>query len=489
MASRSDTPDRPDTPRTRGDDDAPHVSPATPAEDARTVLLNEISWAAVLAGVVVALVAQLLLNMLGLGIGVATLDPGTGDNPSASALSIGAGVWWTLSGIVASLAGGYAAGRLSGRPKEATAAWHGLTAWAFTTLVIFYLLSSTVGGVLGGVYNTVSGALGGLGRTAATTVSAAAPALSQMADPMSAIETSLRDASGGNDPAALRDAAATAVRAALTGDQAQAQEARERAAQAVARAQNVPIEEAREQVAGYEQRYRQTVEEAAAAKLLSAREVLYSVNIHLLDVWHLTEDRLDAPPPAALAAGTPLNLMATGRTLERLAEQHPERVAELQGEAGRGDPAAGAGGHRRGATASARTPCCRSSRSSGTCGRAGPRRTTPSGRTSRCWPGSGRRTTRTSRPGCRRPACGGRCSRRSTGRSRPTTGPRWSTGRARTARRSTPSPACPPRPTRPRRSSTSSTRCTSRSPRTRPRRWPSCTRASRPTRCTTTGWP
>ena len=36
--------------------------------------------------------------------------------------------------------------------KEATAAWHGLTAWAFTT---FYLLSSTVGGVLGGVYNAV----------------------------------------------------------------------------------------------------------------------------------------------------------------------------------------------------------------------------------------------------------------------------------------------------------------------------------------------
>jgi hypothetical protein len=252
----------PDTPRNRGDDDAPHLSPTTPAEDARTVLLNEISWGAVLAGVVVALVTQLLLNMLGLGIGIATLDPGTGDNPSASTLSIGAGIWWTLSGIIAALAGGYAAGRLSGRPKEATAAWHGLTAWALATLVIFYLLSSAVGGVLGGVYNTVSGALGGLGRTAATTVSAAAPALSQVADPFSAIESSVRDASGGTDPAALRDAAVTAVRAAVTGDQAQAQDARERAAQAVAKAQNIPIEEARTRVASYEQQYRQTVDEA-----------------------------------------------------------------------------------------------------------------------------------------------------------------------------------------------------------------------------------
>ncbi|HVI37237.1 MAG TPA: hypothetical protein VM684_13485 [Gaiellales bacterium] len=262
MASHPDTADQPDTPRNRGDDDAPHLSPATPAEDQRTILLNEIAWGAVLAGVVVALVTQLLLNMLGLGIGIATLDPGTGDNPSASSLSIGAGIWWTLSGILASLAGGYAAGRLSGRPKEATAAWHGLTAWAFTTLVIFYLLSSTVGGVLGGIYNTVSGALGGLGSTAAATAGAAAPALSQVADPMAAIETSVRDASGGNDPAALRDAAVTAMRAALTGDQAQAQDARERAAQALAKAQNIPIEQARTQVTGYEQQYRQTVERA-----------------------------------------------------------------------------------------------------------------------------------------------------------------------------------------------------------------------------------
>src|SRR4051812_5376107 len=116
--------------------------------------------------------------------------------------------------------------------------------------------------MLGGVYNTVSGALGGLGRSAATTVQAAAPGLAQVSDPFSAIEQSVRQASGGNDPAALRDAAVTAVRAALTGNQAQAQDARERAAQALAKAQNVSIEEARNQVAGYEQQYRQTVDQA-----------------------------------------------------------------------------------------------------------------------------------------------------------------------------------------------------------------------------------
>jgi hypothetical protein len=68
----------------------------------------------------------------------------------------------------------------------------------------------------------------------------------------------------------------------------------------------------------------------AAAKLLTAREVLYSVNIHLLDIWQLSEALLDVPPPAALAAGTPLNVMTTGRTLERLVEQYPDRAAELR---------------------------------------------------------------------------------------------------------------------------------------------------------------
>jgi hypothetical protein len=249
----------PDTPRSRGDYDAPHISPSTPAEDARTILLNRVSWSAVLAGVVVALVTQLILNLLGIGIGASTLDPtaGAAENPTATGFSIGAGIWWAVSGILASLAGGYAAGRLAGRPKESTAAWHGLTAWAFTTLLIFYLLTSTVGGIIGGAYRTVANAAGNIATTAG---SATQTAVTQAADPFASIERGVRDATGGNDPAALRDTAVAAVRAAITGDQNQAQQARDRAAQALAQAQNIPIEQARTQVQQYEQQYRQAVE-------------------------------------------------------------------------------------------------------------------------------------------------------------------------------------------------------------------------------------
>lgn len=258
------------TPRTRGDKDAPHTSLVTPAEDVRTIMLNDVSWGAVLAGVVAALAVQLVLNLLGIGIGAATLDPMTGDNPAASSFSIGAAVWWVVSGIVASFLGGLVAGRLSGRPKESTAGWHGLVAWAAATLVIFYLLTSAVGGLLGGAFNAVTSVAGGLGRTAATAAQTAAPALAKATDPFGGIERQIRDATGGNDPAALRDAAVSATRALITGDQAKADEAREKAAQALATAQNIPIEEARSRVGQYEAQYRQAADEAKRQAAVAA---------------------------------------------------------------------------------------------------------------------------------------------------------------------------------------------------------------------------
>jgi hypothetical protein len=255
----------------RHSDRQPAQATSTPPEDdVRSIALNRISWGAVAAGVVVALVVQLLLNLLGLGIGVATLDPGTGDTPSAGALSTAAAIWYLLAGIIAAYAGGYMAGRLSGGPLGSTSALHGLTAWAATTLVMFYLLTTAVGGIIGGVFSGVSGALSGVGRSALSAAQVAAPGLATATDPFSAIEQQVREASG-SDPAELRNAAVTALRAALTGDEARAQEARERAAQALARAQNISAEEAQKKIADYEQQYRQTVEEAKQQAVQAAQ--------------------------------------------------------------------------------------------------------------------------------------------------------------------------------------------------------------------------
>jgi hypothetical protein len=273
---------QPETPRSRGDRDAPYATAVTPEEDMRTILINRISWGAVLAGVVIALVTQLILNLLGLGIGASTFDPAAGTGPSAATFSVGAGLWWIISGILAALAGGYAAGRLAGQPKEASGGWHGLTAWALATLIIFALLTTTAGAIAGGALRFLGGLAGGaaqtLGTTAQTAVQAVAPGITQAADPIAGIERAVRDASGGNDPAALRDAAVSAVRAAMTADPGQAQDARDRAAQALAKAQGVPVDEARAQIGRYEQQYRQAVDQAKQQAAAAAQTATTAVS-------------------------------------------------------------------------------------------------------------------------------------------------------------------------------------------------------------------
>jgi hypothetical protein len=102
--------------------------------------------------------------------------------------------------------------------------------------------------------------MSGMGRTVGAVAQSAAPGVATAADPFAQIEQQIR--AQGNDPAALRDGAVAAVRALVTGDQAQAAQARERAADALARSQNIPIDEARSRVTQIEAQYRQTAERA-----------------------------------------------------------------------------------------------------------------------------------------------------------------------------------------------------------------------------------
>jgi hypothetical protein len=229
----------------------PHDRP-TAGEDAHTILVNRVSWGAIFAGVVVALVVHVLLTMLGVGIGVATLDPGAGDNPAASTFSVVTGLWYVLSGIIAAFAGGYIAARMSGKTVATTGALHGLTTWAFTTLLMLYLLSTAVGGIVGGTFSGITGAIGGMGQTAAPVIA--------LTNPLDAIENQVR--ASGNDPEALNAAATNSIRALVTGDEAGADEARGQAAQALATARGIPLDQAQQQVAQIEQQYHQAVEQA-----------------------------------------------------------------------------------------------------------------------------------------------------------------------------------------------------------------------------------
>ena len=302
----------PDTPRSRGDKDAPHMSPVTPTEDVRTIAINQISWGAVFAGVAIGLITQLLLNMLGVGLGLATLDPGTSDNPSASGFGIGAAIWWVVSGIIASFFGGWIAGRLAGKPKESTGGWHGLTAWAVTALIVIYLLSTAVSSVVGGALGALSSAAGGVGRTAATAAATAAPAAANNPGALSELGEQVQQATGIENPGALKDTVAAAAGAISSGDPQQQAQAREQAAQTLARERNVPIGQARTQVAQQEQQVRQTTTEVkekatkaadTAATAVSAAALVAAISLMLGGLAAWFGGRRGAPKPTVSGLG------------------------------------------------------------------------------------------------------------------------------------------------------------------------------------------
>ena len=144
----------PNTPRNRGDYEAAHMTSVTPGEDVRSVMINRVVWGPVFAGVAMAMAVQFILNLVGIGLGVASLVPDTTSNWAVANLSIGTAIWWTVSGIIAAYCGGYTAGRLSGDPVESSAGWHGLVSWAASVLILSGLVAAGAGVFMGGMLNT-----------------------------------------------------------------------------------------------------------------------------------------------------------------------------------------------------------------------------------------------------------------------------------------------------------------------------------------------
>ena len=142
---------------------------ATAAMRGGTPFLRRISWGAIIAGTLVALVTMMLLNLLGIGIGFGSINPVEEANPFAG-LGTGTLIWWIVSNLIAIFAGGYVAGRMAGVPKGSTSTMHGILSWCLYTLVSFWILTTALGSIVSGVGSVVSGTL----STAASGVQAVA---------------------------------------------------------------------------------------------------------------------------------------------------------------------------------------------------------------------------------------------------------------------------------------------------------------------------
>lgn len=144
------------------------------APDGRPV--RRTAWGAVFAGATVALMTTLLLNLLFAGIGLASFNPASTNNP-LEGFGTGSIVALVLTNIIALFLGGFIAGRLGGSPRRGDAVIHGILTWSILTLGTVLLLSTALGRIVGGVAGVVGSTVSTVTQSAAAAAPAATDAL------------------------------------------------------------------------------------------------------------------------------------------------------------------------------------------------------------------------------------------------------------------------------------------------------------------------
>ena len=126
---------------------------------------SKLRWGAIFAGTTTALALQILLMMLGAGLGLALFNPTT-DGHAIATLGTGAAVVQGISAVLALWGGGWVAGRFLRKSGERSGRLHGFMVWCVATVVAIGLLATGAGWALGGLGKMVGSGLAMVGQPA-----------------------------------------------------------------------------------------------------------------------------------------------------------------------------------------------------------------------------------------------------------------------------------------------------------------------------------
>lgn len=224
---------------------------------------RRISWGAVFAGVLMAIIIQITMNILGLAVGSAIVDPADASNPIGPTFSTGAVVWIAASTLIGIFAGGYVAAHLAGIPDETDGVLHGLLTWALTTVLIFLMLSSTASSVISGVSTLVSDGIGLIGAG----VEDVAPEVAEAFGVRDSILEAIREEAGAvegleNSGTSSQLVIAVTNLARAEADSEEANEARQVAVNLLVEETELTQAEAEQRVNDWQQQYQQAVSDA-----------------------------------------------------------------------------------------------------------------------------------------------------------------------------------------------------------------------------------
>jgi methyl-accepting chemotaxis protein len=159
---------------------------------------SRVSWGAILAGVLIALITQITLNILGITIGATVIEPGNAFDSIQSTSALGPGygqgtaIWIAVSALVSLFLGGYVAAYLAGNADKTDAMLHGLAVWALSTIVSYIIFWLTASSLLTGITGFVSQGFQAIGSTA-TGVASQVPEVAQAIDLRDQLEVTIQE--------------------------------------------------------------------------------------------------------------------------------------------------------------------------------------------------------------------------------------------------------------------------------------------------------
>jgi len=121
---------------------------------------DRVHWGPIVAGLLTALTTLLLLSVLGVAVGLTTVNAGTAAAQGGPPADTGrnSAIWAAVAGIVSFLLGGYVAGRTAALFSRGWGALNGALVFMLAVPLILWLAGQGLGTVLGSLGN-LSGAL------------------------------------------------------------------------------------------------------------------------------------------------------------------------------------------------------------------------------------------------------------------------------------------------------------------------------------------
>jgi len=102
---------------------------------------DRVRWGPIIAGLFAALSTLAVLTVLGVAVAGSTYDPGD----SARAFGIGAGIWSTISALIAFFIGGWLASRSAAVRSEGSGLLNGAMVWVVAIPLMLYMIMGGVG--------------------------------------------------------------------------------------------------------------------------------------------------------------------------------------------------------------------------------------------------------------------------------------------------------------------------------------------------------